>query len=253
MPKPLRTILSMLALAAACVPVAPAAAQQTARPQESPWAMRAPAAAPQGAPTRSAGIQGTPEQQELARKIVYAMYAKDFAAIKQLISPATMKCIGQNQNYLDDEIRRQFELPISKDYHLTVTKLPPDLIKDTKWDTYPTPATHLLGIEFVTPEGNTVTVNEKIGEENGHWYEVEKCPTELGMQRFAKQQQIRAQARERAKAAVARINEPLKSQLLALIAKRDNADARMLCMKSLKVDVGTAQGIVEVLENKEAE
>lgn len=257
MPKPWAMIFALLALAGATALATPAAAQDSAKPQESPWAMRAPAAEPQGAPTLSpeqvAAEKGTPQQQELARKMVYAMYAKDFAAIKQLIAPSTMKCIGQNQNFLDDRIREQFELPISKNYHLTVSKLPPNLINATKYATYPMLPTHLLGIKFVTQDGSTNTVNQMIGQEDGRWYESQPCPTELGMQRFAKQQQARAAGRERAKAAMARVQEPLKSQLLALIAKRDNADAWKLCMKSLHVDYPTARGIVALLAGNETD
>lgn len=255
--KPSGTIFVLLALAAAAALATPAIAQESAAPQESPWAMRAPAAVPQGAPTHSAqeveAEKGTPQQRELARKMVYAMYAKDFAAIKQLIAPSTMKCIGQNQNYLDDRIRQQFDLPISKNYHLTVTKLPPNLMNATKYFTYPMPATHVMGMEFVTQDGSTATVNEMIGQENGHWYEAQRCPTELGMQQFAKRQQMRAASRQRAKAAMARVQEPLKSQLLALIAKRDNADAWKLCMKSLHIDYPTARGIVALLAGDEAD
>src|ERR1017187_4339296 len=106
--KPSGTISVLLALAAAAALATPATAQESAAPQESPWAMRAPAAVPQGAPPHSAqeveAAKGTPQQRELARKMVYAMYERDLAAIKQLIAPSTMKCICNNQNYLDDRI-----------------------------------------------------------------------------------------------------------------------------------------------------
>ncbi|MGB8414011.1 MAG: hypothetical protein WCE23_14410 [Candidatus Binatus sp.] len=251
------TIFAMLALAAAAALATPAAAQQSAAPQQSPWAMHAPAAAPHGTATRSAqdvaAEKGTPQQRELARKMVYAMYAKDFAALKQLIAPSTMKCIGQNQNFLDDRIRKQFALPISKNYQVTVTEKPANVMLPDKFATYPMPATHYLGIAFGTEDSGTITVNEWIGQENGHWYEAQPCPTELGMQRFAKLQRMRAQGRERAKEYMARVQEPLKSQLLALIAKRDNADAWTLCVKSLHVDFQTAHEIVAILAGDEAD
>jgi hypothetical protein len=250
-------MLALAALTAAAALATPAVAQKSPAPQESPWAMRAPASGPQAAATRSAeqveAAKGTPEQRELARKMVFAMYAKDFAAIKQLIAPSTMKCIGQNQNYLDDRIRKQFELPVSKNYHVTVIKLPPDLMKASKYITYPMAPTHLLGMVFATEDGGTVTVNEMIGQENGRWYETEPCPTDLEMQRFAKRQQMRAAGHRRAKEAMARIQEPLKSQLLAFIAKRDNADAWKLCMSSLHVDFQTAHAIVAILAGDEAD
>src|SRR5208283_3475452 len=105
------TMLALAALGAAAL-ATPAIAQQSAAPQDSPWAMHAPTPVPPGASTRSAeqmsAEKGTPEQRELARKMVDAMYAKDYAAIKQLVATSTMKCIGKNQNYLEDRIRKQF-------------------------------------------------------------------------------------------------------------------------------------------------
>ncbi len=316
--KPSRTIFALLALAGAAALATLATGQESAAPQESPSAMRAPAAVPQGASTRSAEQveteKATPQQQELAREMVSAMYAKDPAAIKQLIAPSTLKCIGKNEDYLDDRIRRQFALPISKNYHLTVTRLPPNVMNATQYATYPMPPTHLMGMEFATEDGGTATVNEMIGQEvvaqpspttsaltrlvvwfiiplgalvmlalgvgyrsiwclgcglvvgavgllllignpigqgEGKWYEVQPCPTALGMQRFARLQQMRAQGRARAKEALARVQEPLKSQLLALIDKRDNADAWKLCMSSLHVDFTTAHRIVAMLAGDE--
>ena len=83
--KALRTTLALIAMTAAIA--APAYPQQSPKPQESPWAMRAPAAVPQGAPTLSAqqraaeeaAEKGTPEQQALAHKVA------DTTAILKLI------------------------------------------------------------------------------------------------------------------------------------------------------------------------
>lgn len=259
--KAIRTTFALLVLTAVAAPAAPAYAQQTARPNESPWAMRAPGAVPQGTPTRSAqevaarkeAEKGTPEQRELAREIVDAMFLKDFAAMKQLIAPSTLKCIGKNQDFLHDRLKRQFALPISKNYHLSIIKLPPNVMNLTKYATYPMPPTHLMGIEFSTPDGGTATVNETIGLENGKWYESQPCPTDLGMQRFAKIQHMRALARERAKAAMARVKDPLKSQLVAYVGKHDNVSAWKLCMSSLKMDFPTCRGIVAILAGEEGD
>ena len=98
--KSLRTPFALLVIAAALA--APAYAQQSPKPNESPRAMRPPNPAPQAAATLSAkeeaarkeAEKGTPEQQMLAHKIVDAMFNKDFAAINQLIAPSTLKCIG---------------------------------------------------------------------------------------------------------------------------------------------------------------
>ncbi|MGA9721323.1 MAG: hypothetical protein WBQ86_02615 [Candidatus Binatus sp.] len=245
-----RTTFALLAIGAALA--APAAAQESAKPQESP---RAPAAAPQGAPTRSAPQpkteKATPQQQAFARKVVDAMYSKDYAAMAKLFAPSTLKCIGKNQDFLHDRIRREFDLPINKNYRLTITRLPPNVMIPNTYTTYPMSPTHLMGLEFSTESGDTATVTKPIGQERGKWYEVQPCPTQLGMQRFAKLQHAREAGLAKAKAAMPRVQEPLKSQLLALIAKRDTADAWKLCMSSMHVDFSTAHGIVAILAGEE--
>jgi hypothetical protein len=253
-----RTTFALLAIGAALA--APAAATESAIPQESP---RPAAAVPQGAPTSSAAQvkseKATPQQQALARKVVDAMYNNDYAAMEKLFAPSTLKCIGKNRDFLHDRIRREFDLPISKDYRLTVTRLPPNVmsqnpqLNDHSYATYPMPPTHLMGLEFSTESGATATVNKPIGQERGQWYEVQPCPTQLGMQRFAKLEHSREAGLAKAKAAMPRVQDPLKSQLLALIAKRDTADAWKLCMSSMHVDFSTAHGIVAILAGEESD
>src|ERR1700688_2385016 len=162
--KALRTTLALLAITAAMA--APAYPQESPKPQESPWAMRAAAAVPQGAPTLSAqqraaqeaAERGTPEQQAFARKVADAMASKDFGAMKQLFAPSTLKCIGQHEDFLQDRINRQLELPINRKFKLTITKLPPNLLNPSKYSTYPMKATHLMGMDFTAAE-NHDTVN----------------------------------------------------------------------------------------------
>jgi hypothetical protein len=253
--KSLRKSLSItFALLAMTALAAPAYPQESARPQESPWAMRAPAAVPHGAPTLSAqqraaqeaAERGTPEQQAFARKVADAMSSKDFGAMKQLIAPNTLKCIGPHQDFLQDRINRQLALPISTKYKLTITKLPANVMNASKYATYPMPATHLMGMDFADND-NHDTVNLPIGQEGGKWYEVQPCPTEAGMVRFAKMQHMKAQAHDRAKAAVADLKDPVKSQLLALVGKRDAMAAWKLCMSSLHYDFPTCRGMVAIL------
>ena len=248
----LRTTSVLLAMSAALG--APAYPQVSAKPQESPWAMRAPAAVPQGVPTLSAkevaaqkkAEKGTPEQQALAHKVADAMASKDYAAMKQLVAPSTLKCIGKNEDFLQDRFKRQFALPIDRKFNLKITKLPPHILNPSQYATYPMPPTHLMGMDFDTGD-NHDTVNLPIGQEDGKWYEAQPCPTEAGMVRFAKLQQMHAIAHERAKAAAAKVEDPVKSQLLALIGKHDAVSAWKLCMSSLHYDFQTCRGMVAIL------
>jgi hypothetical protein len=255
--KSLPTTFALLVLSGAIA--VPAHAQESARPQESPWAMRAPAAVPQGAPTISAAQRaamlaaekGTPEQQEFARKMADAMVSKDFAALKLLIAPSALKCIGKHDDFLQERMKRQFALPMSRKFKLKITKLPAKVINETKYATYPMLPTHLMGMEFTTPDGSNATVNLTIGQENGKWYESQPCPTDAGMERFAKLQHMRAVQREHAQTAVALVKDPLKSQLLAMVGKHNTPGAWQLCMSQLHYDFPTCRGIVAILSGDE--
>jgi hypothetical protein len=247
----MKSALVVMALAIA----APALAQQTPAPHESPSAMRAPNSAAQGAPTLSAAEQsaqkGTPAQQELARKLADAMSSKDYAAMQQLIAPSTLKCIGKNQNFLQDRLRKQFALPISQKFELTVTKLPPNVMNPTQYVTFPMPPTHYMGFEFTDDDGETATVNLPIGQENGKWYEAQPCPTAAGMERFAQLQQTRGQAHERAEQALVQVKDPVRSQLVALIGKGETVSAWRLCMSAQHLNFPTCRGVVAILAGSE--
>jgi hypothetical protein len=179
--------------------------------------------------------------------VVDAMSAQDFAQLKLLIAPSTLKCIGKNEDFLIDRMKRQFALPISKKYKLTITKLPSGMMSPNKYATYPMLPSHLMGMEFTDQDGDDATVNLTIGQEDGQWYEAQPCPTEAGMERFAKLVQMRQQRHARAQAAMAQVKDPVKSQLLALISKHDSVAAWRLCMSSLKIDFSTCKGIVSIM------
>jgi hypothetical protein len=256
--KSLRTPFALLVIAAALA--APAYAQQSPKPNESPRAMRPPNPAPQAAATLSAkeeaarkeAEKGTPEQQAFARRVVNAMSNKDFGAITQAIAPSTLKCIGKHDDFLQDRIRKLFALPINTTYESTFSKLPDNAMHSTKYSTYTMPPTHLMELRFDTPDSKA-TVNLPIGQEAGKWYQVEPCPTDLGLQRFDRMQKMQAQRREQAKAAMVAVKDPVKSQLLALIGKRDNVGAWRKCMSDLHFDFPTCRGIVAILGGDEAD
>jgi len=256
--KSLRTTVALLAMTVALA--TPLSAQQSdapqsAKPQESPWAMRAPAAVPHGAPTLSAkeiaamkaAEKGTVEQQAFAHKVADAMSARDYAAMKQLFAPSTLTCIGKNDDFLQDRIKRQLALPISQKFKLKITQLPPGIMNSSKYATYPLKATHLMSMEFTADDGNHDTINLPIGQEAGKWYEAQPCPTEAGMVRFGKVQQMQTKAHEQAKAAMTQVKDPVKSQLLTLIGKHDSVSAWRVCMSSLHYDFPTCRGIVAIL------
>ncbi len=247
-------LLAMVAIAA----ISPwAGAQQPPAAQESPWASRPPEASAPGTIHSKVDVIHSSEaavtlaQRTFAGKFVKSVQAQDPAQVRALIPPATLKCFDKSrQEFLDEWIKKQFRFPIPDEHRLSVSVLPPEMAKPSKISTYPVLGTHIMEFEYSTPDGTTITINQVIGEAAGKWYLTPPCPTAAGLERFAKIQKLRAAGRERAEHAYAQIQEPLKSQLLALIAKHDNASAWRLCIQSLHVDFMTAQAVVAKLASE---
>jgi hypothetical protein len=240
------------------VAAAPVGAQQPTQPQESPWAMRAPATpAPASASSQSqsavaaAKIEApkiTPEQRALAGKMVAAIQAKDLAKMKDLVAPTSRACFNKDtQPYLDELLKKEMRFVPSKVYQARITGVPPMVSRTSKYVNFPIAASQVLEIEFSEPDGTSITLNRMIAQENGRWYEIAPCPTPAGMDRFHHFQQVQMASRERAKKIYPQVKEPLKGQVRALVAKRDNADAWKLCMQSLHVDFHTARELVSMI------
>ena len=192
----------------------------------------------------------TPAQRAFAKKYVAALAAEDDAKMRALIAPDTLKCFDQSrQAYLDAWIQKQFRNPIPADNKLSVFPLPPEMYKSSKMATFPVRGTHLMSFESKTADSDR-TVNQVVGEQAGVWYLAVPCPTAAGLTRFAKIQKMRDRGRERAELVYPKLKEPLKSQLLAMIAKHDNAGAWKLCINALHVDFMTAQAVVDKLANE---
>jgi hypothetical protein len=157
------------------------------------------------------------------------------------------------QDFLQDRIRKQLALPMNRKYKLSITKLPPNVMRDNKFATYPMRPTSLMTMEFETADGsNDDTVNLPIGQEDGKWYEVQPCPTPVGWHRFAELREMQAQHLDQAKAALAKVHDPIKSQLIAMAARHDNLGAWKLCMASLHLDFPTCHGVVDLLSGRQS-
>jgi hypothetical protein len=192
----------------------------------------------------------TPGQREFAEAYVQIVEAQDVAKMRTLIPPTTLKCFdGDKQKFLEAWIEKQLTYQIPKDYQISVSRIPPEMSKSTKAATFPVPRTHEMEFEYAT-ETNTVTVSQEIGTETGRWYLIPPCPTAMRMAQFTKKEEKLAIARDRAAHAYAELKEPLKSQLLALIAKNDNRGAMKLCISSLHVDSATAHELIDKLASE---
>ena len=109
----------------------------------------------------------------------------------------------------------------------------------------------MLEIQFEDGQGRDVTLNRFIAQQDGKWYEVAPCPTQLGMDRFNKVKTANTVSIEdRAKEAYSRVDKSLAERIRGYLAKNDQANALRLCADSLQLDMGTARQVVAMLANE---
>ncbi len=193
----------------------------------------------------------SPAQKELADSLIAALNSKDPSRLKALIAPQSLECFDKSrQPYLDDWFRRQFRVPIGKDYQLTVAKLQPDFSKKSTRATFPLAPTHSLIISYDSVGGRRISHHLMVQQDN-RWRLILGCPTDTTIANFNKSLQIRAKAIERAEKLLPKVKEPLASQIRALMAKGDRMGASKLCAEQLNTDLLTAREVVAQVSGEE--
>src|SRR6266403_4037443 len=108
-------------------------------------------------------------QKELADSLVAALQSKDTSRLRALIAPQSLSCFDKGrQPYLDDWFRRQFKVPIGKDYQVTVAKLPPDMYEKSTRVKFPLVPTHTLMISHDGAGGRRI-YRRLIGQQDNRW------------------------------------------------------------------------------------
>ena len=206
---------------------------------------------PQPSDNGDTPVKMTAQQREFGERMVKAIQQEDTDQLKKLLAPQSLACFDQGkQAYFDTWLGKHFRFKVAKRYSLGVAKLGSPA-GTSRLFTYPVAPTHLLEIQFKDSESREVTLSRLMAEQNGRWYEVAPCPTQLGMDRFNKIQAAKAVGSEaRAKAAYARVDQPLAARIRDFLAHDDQASALKLCAESLHVDAGTARQVVAMLANE---
>jgi len=210
-----------------------------------------------GEPSQPSHHQGeTPEpvsaaQKELAASLIAALSSRDTSRLRALIAPQSLECFDKSrQPYLDDWFRRQFRVPIGKDYQVTVAKLAPDVSEKSTRVNYPLAPTHVLMISYDGIGGRRI-YRRLIGQQDNRWRLILGCPTDETIQNFNRSQQIRAAAIERAEKLIPKVKEPLALQIRALVAKGDRMGAAKLCAEQLHTDLLAAREVVARVSGEE--
>ena len=156
-----------LVLAAALVLVANTAAAQTAAP-------------------------GDPGQRTFVNDYMAAVGAKDVAALRRLIHPASLACMNDsNRDFYDVLFANAVKEGPRSSYRITrigpTTGLAEKLVP-AGMIRYPVTPTHEVRIDFETGPNRSKTLIRQIAMADGSWLEVMPCPTPEGLEAFRRRQ-----------------------------------------------------------------
>jgi hypothetical protein len=164
-------------------------------------------------------------QLEFAARYVKAVDNKDKEALRKLIAPKVLACYdARTKPYLDNWLARQMQDQISKPYQVTIEKRGPADLPKSALFTLPVPPTHQINI-ITRIDGEEMAVGRPIAYQDGQWYEAAPCPTDLGMEHFARRRATVQKKAARIDQLYANLKDPLKSELKTMIEQRRIPDA----------------------------
>lgn len=189
----------------------------------------------------------TPAQLTFADAYVKAVNGGDAAALRKLIAPKALACFNQhNEIFLDEWIERQLQDQVAPSYKITIEELDTSDMGKTRLFTLPVMPTHQLDIS-TTLDGREVTIGRPIAYQDGRWYEIAPCPTDLGVRHSIQRRQHFAYQRKQAQELYNSLSPAFKKTLYQLLLQNQTAQACRQTSLQLKVDLQTGCRVAQVL------
>jgi hypothetical protein len=199
-------------------------------------------------------ISAEAARQQFAAKYVAALKSKDPARMKALIHPEVLACKNFAEYFNVANISGQvFVDPPGPGYKVTFTTLPidakPPLLPPDKFK-YPIQPSHELQIDWNrNADGSSPTaLIQSIAEKDGAWYLVYPCPNDEGMKFVHEMIAKGREQKEHALTLASQLQDPLKSELLALLKQGRKIDAIKKYQSTTGVDLTTAVQVIDVLQ-----
>lgn len=205
-------------------------------------------------PAATASAQnGNPAQQQLVQSYVTAVRAHDPARVLALFHPKVLACRNDStRDYFDYLASQNLRQVPPAQYKISITPLPasgPAAILPATMFKYPVQPTHQLQLDWNNSPTSSVTVMRNIAAQDGRWFMVEACPSAEGMKTFRDGMARRQQQQAHAQALAAKVKDPLRSQLKALLKQGRKIDAAHKYQAATGADLTTAVQVVDILES----
>ncbi len=235
-------------IAAAAIVCAAVANGATSSPSQASAPAVSAAAQPAVAATPAAKL--TDAQRQFAAAFVSAANAKDAGAMRKMVIAQSLSCYNKDtEPYLDRWIKTRRDRTVPPDYKVSFS--PYGGFQGSKFIVMPVQPTDMMQIDFVAPGGQKTSLFNTVRWEQGRYYLVAPCLTAKGAEHLKTEQAKHADRSKKAHEAYAKLQDPLRSQLVDLLKKGKKRDAYVLCKRELKLDSGATIEVLNLLQGRE--
>jgi len=190
-------------------------------------------------------------QNTFVKPWIEALRSRDKARMVSFLHPAVRTCMEDpsTKDYWDYALDFQLRSAApAGEYHITRLRpmqgpVPTFLPEEDA--AYPVRPTYELQIDF---EQSNLLLVQFLAPVNGTWYDLVPCPNEKGMAYFREQVVKGAEQKKRAAQLLADLKDPLRSELNDLLRRQQKIDAIHKYQAAAGVDLTTAVGVIEALQ-----
>lgn len=197
-------------------------------------------------------LEMTPAQRTFAQAYLSAITSQDIERYKRLLHPRTRACITPaNAEFFNTIFARRVGR-VARNPHTSVRKLKDlGMIKAAQHNglAYPDRPSHAFEINLISTGARQSAIVAFAVRENGIWYEVLPCPSTKSLE-LMKQAKLRAVADSiRAREVADTLQDPLRSEILALLREMGAVSATRRYSEAAQVDITMARRVIKALED----
>src|SRR5215475_7204803 len=184
------------------------------------------------------------------KSYVASINSRDLAANRSLWQAKSLACVtSDSSQFYDRAFKVSSRHGIPNDYKFTAKPIGPDEKLDFEgYAFFPARPTQEIQIDYTQGQENSGTVILWLVQEGKGWAEVFPCATSETLQNFkAKLPEINANE-EKTKALVDALQDPLRSELIALLRQGKSSTAATHFAEATKQDRATAMYVIEEME-----
>ena len=194
--------------------------------------------------TPAQGASGT--ISVFVNQYIQAFNAKDLEQLRSLLHPASIACVASQAQYFYDEmLKTHIREPIPRTARVdTKTVDDHQELPGKGWAEFPIRPSHEIHVTYSRGPEDSADLIVWAVQQNGRWYQVEPCLTAAAVDSLRADEPARRERIAAAQARVASIEEPLRSELKALIREGKPITAQKRYQAATGSDLNTAMLVI---------